>query len=680
MSYDTAKATNDPLASSAWHLIDLDVMRAHKITKGDLSVIISQEITGFVYQEDLAGIASQVDSGGMPLSPSSDYHSAFITGMIFAEHNNGRGIVGMSPDCTPHEASALALTFIERLQLAVDYTTNGYRYVYSASSGTLQNDVGEPEAVAALYATGKGLYFNSAGNDGGDRDALPYVDTPEMFYVGVTYPFDMFFPYGNFIYPAYWCGYGNSVKALLPGNWLISCNGSNITVPNAEVGDSYAQGDGTSYATPILNGIIGLIWTVNPSLTTTQVLQIVEDCGDRIRCSWVGLRYGTEKSPNVYKSLLKAQSMLSENSGKIFPYIKFHGAFTGDEVSTVIDPATSLQTTTLDGKVLCELNAYGASWTQAGTVTLYADDTVIYTGPPTVLALNNSITAIDSMISYGSVSGSGFTVGNVSASDGDFQAIKLNFPSVVGVDYFEFTMDFTGANSFLFDLYQSMSNTTSWFEIRLYIDGTLITSVVPIEEVYPNYFDTKAIDASAFTGDCIVRVERDVWLTGGTPTFAMKNFRTTADYLWDTGFVWDVTAPETRNLRLEATTDGGEITETVYFAPDLDPPVTENLLASEGSGTGDVITLQEIGTDDSQPVTIQYQWGDVVGYHDWVDYTAPFALQVGVLWWRGVDALGNKEVPQSRVYTADSFWGNQNGTIVLRDINGAVLPFVLSNQ
>ena len=81
---------------------------------------------------------------------------------------------------------------------------------------------------------------------------------------------------------AYYSNYGSKVEISAPGgaqsfandpNGILSTLNTGTTVP---VSDTYVYYQGTSMATPHVTGVVSLMFSLNPSLTPAQVLQILQ--------------------------------------------------------------------------------------------------------------------------------------------------------------------------------------------------------------------------------------------------------------------------------------------------------------------------------------------------------------------------------------------------------------------
>ncbi len=92
---------------------------------------------------------------------------------------------------------------------------------------------------------------------------------------------------GKFGERASYSNYGTAVTISAPGGnkydpnnwdgtmWVISNKGTTAPDP-APAGDGYAAGEGTSYSAPVVSGVISLMLSVNPNLTTAQVISILK--------------------------------------------------------------------------------------------------------------------------------------------------------------------------------------------------------------------------------------------------------------------------------------------------------------------------------------------------------------------------------------------------------------------
>jgi len=116
---------------------------------------------------------------------------------------------------------------------------------------------------AASYMNSKGgLVVIAAGNAGIDKGC---ANNPQIIDVAATDQNDNKASFSNF---------GAELDIAAPGVGIISTNCTScVLVP----GSNYATGDGTSFAAPVVAGVLGLIYAIDGTFTANQAQQILFD-------------------------------------------------------------------------------------------------------------------------------------------------------------------------------------------------------------------------------------------------------------------------------------------------------------------------------------------------------------------------------------------------------------------
>jgi subtilisin family serine protease len=220
------------------------------------------EIAGNGLDDDGNGYVDDVygyDFANNDSDPMDDAgHGTHVAGTIGACTNNGDGVAGVAwsvklmalkwLDSTGHGTTVNAVR-------ALSYATRMGAKITNNSWGGVSYDVALRDEIANAAASGS-LFVASAGNDHADNDAQPRYpssfDLPNIICVAASTSTDDLSSFSN---------YGaNSVDLAAPGSGIRS------TVP----GNSYAEYDGTSMATPHVSGVAALVWGAYPSLTYEQ--------------------------------------------------------------------------------------------------------------------------------------------------------------------------------------------------------------------------------------------------------------------------------------------------------------------------------------------------------------------------------------------------------------------------
>ncbi len=256
---------NDQYYPSEWHLEKISAPQAWDISKGD-NVIIAV-----------------LDSGVDPNHP--DLSSKLLQGYNFYDNNynttdvygHGTKVAGVAAALTNNAIGVSSIGWqCSILPLRVT-DTNGYAYsslltkalVYAADRGAKVAVIsfaifgGNMISDAAKYFMDKGGLVIAAG--GNDNTNHADADNPYIISVSATTSSDS---------RASFSSYGPYIDLSAPGSSIYT------TIR----GGSYGSVSGTSFSAPLTAGLAALIFSANPSLTPTQVEQIMEstalDLGD----------------------------------------------------------------------------------------------------------------------------------------------------------------------------------------------------------------------------------------------------------------------------------------------------------------------------------------------------------------------------------------------------------------
>lgn len=311
---------NDPFFPSQWGLQRIDAPAGWPITQGDPNIVIAVLDQGVeLLHPDLnlwpisySTITHMYDGGPV------GNHGTACAGIISARMGNNLGPCGLSPDC---KVMAIATNFAdtevaEGLYFAAD---NGARVV-SMSFGVYPSWMVWNFAIieAALqYCHEKGLVLVAAtGNEDQPISRFPATD-PRTLGIGGSNKDDV----------------RKSIGDTSSENWWGACYGPDVDVvaPCLEIpttdrlgaagytGSDYDMAfNGTSSATPHVAALAGLILSLCPKLTNTDVYRIIAETCDKINLSGytylatVGKPFGTWTKEvgygriNVERALLTA--------------------------------------------------------------------------------------------------------------------------------------------------------------------------------------------------------------------------------------------------------------------------------------------------------------------------------------------------------------------------------------
>jgi len=248
---------------------DINVLEAWKITKGKGIKVAVIDDGADVNHEDLKAnifLAYNVDGQTDDIYPI-----------------NGQGIVGIAPESKliliRQEEEADSAT-IE----AFEYAKNNGAKVISCSWGTGAVSEAVVAELKSLYDSGITVVFAS-GNEGSNLDEEGVDDESEVPWVigvGASSEINDVTLYSN---------YGLNIDVIAPGGYTSTSIGilglddsgtQGATTNYGVVSNDYAFTDGTSFATPIVAGVVALMYSVNPDITPKEVRDILISTADKV--------------------------------------------------------------------------------------------------------------------------------------------------------------------------------------------------------------------------------------------------------------------------------------------------------------------------------------------------------------------------------------------------------------
>lgn len=258
---------DDPQVSSQWQNATISAPQAWDLWVGSGDVVLAftdtgvqldhpdlatNRVPGFNAVSDLAEV-----SGGSVSNING--HGTAVAGTAVAIGNNAVGVAGvgwnlrhMSIRVSDAAGGGAALSdILQGARWAVD---NGARGISASYSGVNNASV---QTTGEYVRNAGGLYFYAAGNSATDWSTFDY---PDVVIVGASQQGDTLAGFSSF---------GIAVDLVAPG--------ASVFTP---VVGGWGGVSGTSFATPMANGVAGMIWTVNPALTSAQVEQILLDSCD----------------------------------------------------------------------------------------------------------------------------------------------------------------------------------------------------------------------------------------------------------------------------------------------------------------------------------------------------------------------------------------------------------------
>ncbi len=258
---------NDPLFDQQWALTRLGVPDAWDLTRGDPSIVVAVLDTGMDFEHpDLQGqtVAGWDFVRKGPTPQDDNGHGTHVSGIIGAAANNGLGLSGVAPGSRVMPIKVVTAAGIGShgvIAQGIEHAVRNRARILNLSLGGTEPS--ETLRRAIEYAWDNGLLIvAAAGNENSDTAVYPAA-WPNVVGVGATNVDDSRAPFSN---------YGNDVTVVAPG----------VAVLSTIMGGGYEAWPGTSMATPLVSGVAALLWSRYPTLSNTEVRDLLLRTTERI--------------------------------------------------------------------------------------------------------------------------------------------------------------------------------------------------------------------------------------------------------------------------------------------------------------------------------------------------------------------------------------------------------------
>ena len=309
---------NDPSYASQWHLPAIDAPDAWMLSTGSASVPIAMVDSGVdSTHPDLAG---RVIAGWNFVANSSSTaddlgHGTATAGTAAAASNNGVGGAGLawqnpimpivvldSTDYATYSNIASGITWAaDHGARIINVSIGG-----STASSTLQS--------AATYAWNKGaVVFASAMNNSTSSPYYPAA-CDNVVAVSSTEPGDGFSGFSN---------YGSWIDLSAPGDIILTTT----------AGGGYGTWYGTSFSSPLAAATGALMLSVNPTLSASQIVSLLESSADDLGTPGWDQYFGAGRV-NAYKAVSAA--LAAQSSDVTPPTVTISSPSSGAVVSGTI--------------------------------------------------------------------------------------------------------------------------------------------------------------------------------------------------------------------------------------------------------------------------------------------------------------------------------------------------------
>lgn len=375
---------NDPwFGSWQWYLTKINAPAAWSTTTGNESIIIAILDTG------VDGTHPDLQPKMVPgwniynnNSDTSDVygHGTVVAGTAAAASNNAQGVASVAWKCPimPVRISAVDGTasysaMANGLTWAADHGARVANISYEASnSATVKS--------AASYFQSKGGIVTAAAGNKAFFDTAP--DNPYILTVSATDPNDLL---------TLWSNTGNNVDLAAPGTAYTTFKGG-----------TYSSATGTSIAAPIIAGAAALVLSVKPSLTGTQVQDILKQSANDLGSSGWDSSYGWGRV-NVAQAVSMASGSPSVDA--VPPVVSFTNPADGNIVSGMASIAVSVSDNTGVSSVTLSIDGAAAATDTSSPYTFAWNTGSAFNGTHTLsaravdLSGNSSVVSISVVVS-----------------------------------------------------------------------------------------------------------------------------------------------------------------------------------------------------------------------------------------------------------------------------------------
>jgi subtilisin family serine protease len=271
-----AMAINDPYYGSEWHLPKIGAPSAWDITQGAGVTIAILDSGVYGAHSDLAPNMVAGWNVYSNTSNTSDIcgHGTWVAGVAAAKGNDAIGIAGVAfnskimPIQIAYSDStgchAYFSTMASGINYAADHGAKVANLSFTGASGS------STVISAAQYLMNKGGITTVCAENTGTN--LSYTDSI-LFAVGSTNSSDVISSFSS---------YGTYVDLSAPGDYIYTTDKSG----------GYTTVAGTSFAAPVVAGVAAMMYSANPNLSPTQVMNILDSTAVDLGTAGYDIHYG----------------------------------------------------------------------------------------------------------------------------------------------------------------------------------------------------------------------------------------------------------------------------------------------------------------------------------------------------------------------------------------------------
>lgn len=267
--------TNSPSYWSFWPLKLTNAAQAWNFSTGDSAVVAISDQNYFVEHEELIGKVVNYDT----TNTSSQGHGTAVAILAAGNTNNALNSNGLG--LASHGYNAKLALYRMNYNEVLEASYSGYRVVnMSWTSGCTFNQYVQ-DAINEVYENGTFLVA-AAGNGStcGGADALVYPASFDNVFAVSSVGGD----------DKHWNTFGNG--STHQHNETVDIMAPGYVVPISAAPNWYLFGSGTSYASPMVAGVVGLMLSIDPTITNEEIDDILRTTAqniDAVNPDFIGL-------------------------------------------------------------------------------------------------------------------------------------------------------------------------------------------------------------------------------------------------------------------------------------------------------------------------------------------------------------------------------------------------------
>ena len=276
---------NDDYYGYQWHLDRISASSAWDLEQGNDQIVIAILDSGVELDhpdlvDKLVEPYDALEQDADPTPNGSDAHGTACAALAAATTNNGRGVAGVCPGCSVMPIRIMS----EQGWGRYGADSDAFYWAIDRGAQILSNSWGPAQpsyipanfAEAITYAAESGrsglgaIVLFASGNEYRQNADYELPSHPLVLGVGAT---------GNQDYRESYSNYGYELDIVAPAGSVTA----DITGNYGYASGSYSfEFGGTSAATPVAAGIVGLMLSASPGLSRDQVFSILKDTADEV--------------------------------------------------------------------------------------------------------------------------------------------------------------------------------------------------------------------------------------------------------------------------------------------------------------------------------------------------------------------------------------------------------------